>query len=116
MRATTCEPPGETRPKCIPAKEPGPEAPLTHLIRRIKCRTSRRRLRAIPKWARITRKWEGSIRRWQAEVTALARPVGNRKARKSQANADPQTVSVRACNSTVGVEEGEPALILSGGV
>ena len=33
------------------AKEPELEgAPLTHLIGRIKCRTSRSRLRVIPKW------------------------------------------------------------------
>src|SRR5438067_3767560 len=88
MRATTCEPPGETRPKCIPAKEPGPEVPLTHLIRRIKCRTSRRRLRAIPKWARVTRKREGSIRKWEVQAIALARPVENRKPRKNPANPD----------------------------
>ena len=38
------------------------------------------------KWERATPKWEGNIRQWQ-EVIALPRR-DNRKARKSQANAD----------------------------
>ena len=68
------------------AKGAGLEALLTHLIRRIKCRTSRRRLRVIPKWARITLKWQGNIRMRQAAVIALIRAADNRnrKARKSQ--------------------------------
>jgi len=39
------------------------------------------------KWERATPKWEGNIRQWQAEGIALPRR-DNRKARKSQANAD----------------------------
>ena len=41
------------------------------------------------KWARVALKWEGNIRQWQAEVIALPRR-DNRKARKSQANAEPR--------------------------
>jgi hypothetical protein len=78
----TCEPLGETRPKCIPAKWPDPGAVLTVHMRRIKCRV-------IHKWARVTLKREGSIRKWEVEVIAPARPDNNSKARrKSQANAD----------------------------
>ena len=81
IRATTCEPLAETRPKCIPAKEPGLEGRLTLLIRRIKCR-------AIPKWARVTLKWEGNIRKWEAEVIALSPAADSSKARKRKANTD----------------------------
>src|SRR5437870_10319338 len=72
------EPLGETRPKCIPAKEPELEvALLAGLVRRIKCRV-------IRKWARVTLKWEGSIRKWEAEIAPPRRD--NRKARKVKAN------------------------------
>ena len=40
----------------------------------------------VPKWARVTLKWEGSVHK-RAEEIALPRR-DNRKARKSQANAD----------------------------
>ena len=76
----TCEPLGETRPKCIPAKWPDPGAVLTVHMRRIKCRV-------IHKWERVRLKWERSIRK--EEVIAPDRPDNNSKARrKSQANAD----------------------------
>jgi hypothetical protein len=41
----------------------------------------------VPKWAHVTLKWEGSVHK-RAEEIALPRR-DNRKARKSQANADP---------------------------
>ena len=106
IRATTCEPLAGTRPKCTPTKEPELEVvPLTHLIRRIKCRTSRRRLRVIPKWARITLKWQGNIRLRQAAVIALIRAADNRnrKARKSPTNPNWRTATVKATLQTVTV-------------
>ncbi len=41
----------------------------------------------VPKWARVTLKWEGSVHKREVEEIALPRR-DNRKARKSQANAD----------------------------
>jgi len=53
----------------------------------------------VPKWARVTLKWEGSVHK-RAEQIALPRR-DNRKARKSQANADEccsrLAVSRRSC-------------------
>jgi hypothetical protein len=72
----TCEPLGETRPKCTPAK--GPEVVLhTGPIRWLKGR-------ANPKRLRMVLKWEGSIRKRQ--VITPTPPVDNRKARKNQTN------------------------------
>ncbi len=41
----------------------------------------------VLKWERVTLKWEGSIHKWEAGIALLRRD--NRKARKSQTNADP---------------------------
>jgi hypothetical protein len=49
----------------------------------------------VPRWARVTLKWEGSVHK-RAEVIALPRRRNNRKARKSQANANAAESSLEA--------------------
>ncbi len=60
----------------------------------------------VPRWAHVTLKWEGSIHK-RAEVIVLPRRH-NRKARKSQANAERCRVIVRGAvsNGNRNAEEG----------
>jgi len=56
----------------------------------------------VPKWERVTLKWEGSVHK-EAEEIALPRRRNNRKARKSQANANAAESSLKAPFQTVTV-------------
>ena len=55
----------------------------------------------VPKWELVTLKWEGSIHKWAEEIALPRRD--NRKARKSQANADPARSPLKVAFQTATV-------------